>query len=634
MEAHLMDSLTKIDSGNKLTSFPPLLSDELLYSVFARYHLWERNCPKETISELFGNSSAHAVVGMPGRLRNFGNRLPDGVITPEEIIEKHTFYPAYRPFLTVDHAEKIKNLMIDGDGNQIASSLGRQTGFTAPKYLRYCPICFRNDQYNHGEAYWHRVHQLQGVLYCPEHEVLLENSIVAIAGRTNRREFVPLSTKVFGANETKLEGNESHYINIAKMYNWLLQNKLPSISTVELSQRHKHGLIHKDLITYLGNVRLNELISQFESFYSVNFLKDLECSINSNPPENSWVARLLNSSKQQHAILRHILMIIFSGNSIEDFFTKSLEYHPFGAGPWKCLNPFCKDYQRNVISDCSVTKHTHSLKPLGKFECHCGFTYTRIGPDAEMEKQEEVSQIKSYGAVWTQGVRDLHSDGKNIEQIVEFVKLSRTPVRAALGLNKEVSKKKSTSPKIAPNFYDRLTRLLKANPGITRSQLQSLDAAAYQTIRKRDPKWFEINMPVTKKGERPLKRDKVDWQERDAIVAEDIKQAVSHILNADKPERITLAAITRKCKISSFVLRDKRLKRCHEILSKVLESDENFIHRRLKFYLAKSLDEFDYINKPYILKSCNFHNPYSPQIQEVWSAIYEAAVAKEEQVNE
>ncbi len=56
------------------------------------------------------------------------------------------------------------------------------------KYFRFCSICLREDVEQYGEPYWHRVHQVAGVLVCPIHQVWLQNSTVRTQGE-NRHEF-------------------------------------------------------------------------------------------------------------------------------------------------------------------------------------------------------------------------------------------------------------------------------------------------------------------------------------------------------------------------------------------------------------------------------------------------------------
>jgi hypothetical protein len=48
------------------------------------------------------------------------------------------------------------------------------------RYLRYCPLCVKEDRKQFGETYWHRVHQIRHISICPQHLCFLINSNIPI----------------------------------------------------------------------------------------------------------------------------------------------------------------------------------------------------------------------------------------------------------------------------------------------------------------------------------------------------------------------------------------------------------------------------------------------------------------------
>jgi TniQ len=52
-------------------------------------------------------------------------------------------------------------------------------------YRRLCPVCVEHDLKTWGEAYWHRVHNLPGVLLCVHHECQLKATNVQLRGRSH-----------------------------------------------------------------------------------------------------------------------------------------------------------------------------------------------------------------------------------------------------------------------------------------------------------------------------------------------------------------------------------------------------------------------------------------------------------------
>ena len=68
----------------------------------------------------------------------------------------------------------------------IAGSICRKTGFY------YCAECTKSDVEQFGEPYMHREHQLQGIDYCPRHEVQLRKYPV---DTTSRIEYIRFELK-------------------------------------------------------------------------------------------------------------------------------------------------------------------------------------------------------------------------------------------------------------------------------------------------------------------------------------------------------------------------------------------------------------------------------------------------------
>lgn len=172
--------------------FPTPYPDELLYSVLARYHMRSANIsPKVTLKELVNSTNAVATFDLPSHIESLISNLPVlSTHTAESLIKFHTLYPLYKPFLLPERAKLIYKSMCKDFSGDIHSRTGIMAS-TIPliKFFRFCPTCVREDYVNCGEYYWHRIHQIRGVLVCPIHKVLLQNSSVKAKGN-NRHEFI------------------------------------------------------------------------------------------------------------------------------------------------------------------------------------------------------------------------------------------------------------------------------------------------------------------------------------------------------------------------------------------------------------------------------------------------------------
>ncbi len=173
--------------------FPDPYPDELLYSVCARFH----DCvqypnKKNTMRELFGDEAAIATVSLPSNLQTLVSMLPPGSPhTVERLINNHTLYPFYAPFLDRKQARQLWADMEGARGPSIYMRSGVMAStIQSMEWLRFCPVCAQHDKVQLGEYYWHRIHQLPGIEICPEHNVRVLDSKVRIQNPKTRHEFV------------------------------------------------------------------------------------------------------------------------------------------------------------------------------------------------------------------------------------------------------------------------------------------------------------------------------------------------------------------------------------------------------------------------------------------------------------
>jgi hypothetical protein len=191
--------------------FPALLPDELLYSSCARYaELFAFPNKKDVATTLFGRDSITSVPDLPCHLEVLARRLqPELGLSVERLIDAHTLLPLYTPFYPRERIERVREGM-RADGF-VKSLLGlhaqRQQ---SPESLRYCPACVLEDELVHGVVYWHRVHQVYGVLVCPHHETWLESSPIPWRLRRTRHDYVTVSRALKTRSKPTLRSSPSH----------------------------------------------------------------------------------------------------------------------------------------------------------------------------------------------------------------------------------------------------------------------------------------------------------------------------------------------------------------------------------------------------------------------------------------
>ena len=171
-----------------LNFLPQAYENELFYSIIARY---QRMCgmvsKRALVKDVFGKYVLISSTYFPIYINYFIQNLPpSSKMTTREIILNHTMFTFYTAFLNPKKTEYIYDLMKNGS-NSINVNIEQLIGFGGSKvrkskFLRYCPICFKEDLELLGESYWRTSHQIVGVYYCSKHQVLLKDSTVPSTG--------------------------------------------------------------------------------------------------------------------------------------------------------------------------------------------------------------------------------------------------------------------------------------------------------------------------------------------------------------------------------------------------------------------------------------------------------------------
>jgi hypothetical protein len=319
------------------------------------------------------------------------------------LIDKHTVFPFYAPYLQKNRARLIRKAMRLDNCTQVGTRIGQAQQGRKMIYLRVCPECVREDRAAFGETYWHRQHQLRGVDSCFQHDVFLEDTEAKWQNDNHPEEAKPAELFVRDFPSRKLDPSKHvHLIHkrIAQIAYSLLNNARDFVDCDILSSRYKNLLLRQGLAHYNGQVRTTKLIDRLKQYYPEEILIKVGCNIEA---ERSWVNRLL-SLRQTGDIplpICHILLLVFLNCTPEEIFDGFVEFKPFGDGPWPCLNPAGGHYKESKILSCKVSPGTKKFsgKPRGVFSCSCGFVYARIGPDTREEDRFTYSIVQAYGAL-------------------------------------------------------------------------------------------------------------------------------------------------------------------------------------------------------------------------------------------
>lgn len=524
-----------------MINFPTPLPDEILYSVFARYHACSGNeSIQRTLKDLFLNSNVAAMTAYTGQLYTLHTQIPGKAIPISYLIENHTLVPYYRPFIPENRYNQILHKLVHENCQSIYMRMGLPpSGVKNPLFLRYCSQCVYADRLNFGVAYWHRVHQLPGVTVCVEHQCCLLNSSIRYAQKEKKHGFIPIESILSSNIPTAIHGNHKE-ITIAQKSVDLLRRAYKPINPDVLRKTYLCRLQDMSFLTAGGNIRFTDLISRFNFFYSTTLLTDLGCTLNKNA-QDTWLHKLLRKPRHSTHSLRHILAQCFLNVDMGelDCINQYERFSAFGRGPWPCLNKVAKHYKQKVINDVRVTRCSTTAKPVGTFQCDCGFIYSRRGPDNNEIDLYRIGRIKQLGAEW-------------------MIKLNELSTDSALSLREKA-------------------RRLGVDPGTVKKYLDQTQFTGLTSVKNRRRK---TNRKRLNKDDNQETYQRIDWGKRDIQLAQDIERT-AYLLKSTHNGRISRAEITRQLQCTTMIhTKREKLPISRAMIEKVVETTEQYHERK------------------------------------------------------
>lgn len=306
-----------------------MLEDELLYSTLARYTV--RRLVRRTGIGLGLSGKTYAPINyhFPTALEHLINILPYGhTHTVDDVIDKHTLFPFYAPFMSPSKAADSRLLMKNGFKIAISVKLGiNASRATKISHLRYCSQCVSDDVQKHGFPYWHRIHQLPNIGICTEHQSFLYDSSVSIA--QTRESYIAAETAIpvalisKGVSPAVGVTSESIELLLAQDAKWLLETKLEPAGSTNLAKRYTDLMREKRFVTQSGIPRLRQIRRAIKNFYPANYLASIGLAIKEDNKKD-WIYRLLSLSHREFSQppVNHLLFIHFLGLDAKVFFSR------------------------------------------------------------------------------------------------------------------------------------------------------------------------------------------------------------------------------------------------------------------------------------------------------------------------
>ncbi len=301
--------------------FPESYPDELMFSMFSRYYEKSGYMTYRSVAEdLYINRDTRPDIEFINPLSDDAKNCLTKNTCMEEQILNHTMFPYYARFLPADKRNGIYKRLENGENSRCAL-LKRLGNGSQERYLRYCPVCVKEDRKHFGETYWHRLHQIPEITICPIHHCRLVESKFRM-GRSKSSSLHSAEELISMPDETPYCDNkfEIHVAEFLKDILWLKMDLRPETKTGDFLDSRLEGTEYKsvrgeqrniaklaaDYLKYYENFPQNTLkeVWQIQKIFTGNKYNPYEICLmaiflNINPQE---LVHMKLPSKRQHEL--------------------------------------------------------------------------------------------------------------------------------------------------------------------------------------------------------------------------------------------------------------------------------------------------------------------------------------------
>ncbi|HEJ2566228.1 TniQ family protein [Pseudomonas aeruginosa] len=156
-------------TSGKLDFFPTPFPDETLYSVVTRYNLLTATTSADTYKALYDGVMMGLSSIAPKNLSTLAERIPgSSKVNRFELLKNNTLLPVFAPFQEALIENRTGHDHLLNPEYPLQWIMPQGLGF-----VRTCLPCAQDDYSVHGVSYWHRSHQIPGVICCWKHGTIL-----------------------------------------------------------------------------------------------------------------------------------------------------------------------------------------------------------------------------------------------------------------------------------------------------------------------------------------------------------------------------------------------------------------------------------------------------------------------------
>lgn len=567
---------------------PDPYEDETLYSMLARMQILEGVRSARDLMEMcFGLRTITAVSDLPCHMKRLANGTPDSYgYTPEHLIYNHTLFPYYTAFMDADRKAELLRYMTEDSGGGIHMKSGVMASSVAlPAYFKYCPLCSAEDVDKHGELYWHRLHQTPGVLVCPIHNALLQNSTVPVKGYY-REQFVAAEPDNcwLGIEPVKNHNDDWHRLSVAIDVLYQTESGFDPVSVLN---DLRHFLKERGWIAGKKTLRLNQLIAYLDSRLPEYLIQPFFLNSGKMAVINRLLEILRGRQRVMHPLYYLLLIQEFWG-SLENYRT----YRHSQQALYPCFNGASDHFGKPVIQSVKQYSGKHG-KRFWHYACDCGFEYS----SSKLSPNPKPIRVIQYGSLWEEKLIELKENNISIRAMGRIMKADSKTVKLHLKRIGEPVVGNADYLQLLGDQRDNWLAVRKRFPDSGINAVRKLHPALYAWLYRHDREWLAENPP--QKDMKKSMNFRVVWERRDLEIAENLRSIVEALhQSADKPVKITRSRIMKLSGYQAVLEQHlEKLPICSKLLSTLCESHNQYLLRKAKWAIKRISEE----KKPLVL---------------------------------
>jgi len=285
--------------------FPLPYPQELVYSTIARAGVHDGEVsPKQLLDSVFSDRRVIATVDLPSHMEKVAAQYPYGVsLTVDKLIDKHTLWPLYAPFIPPRRRQAIECWMKGESHGSVHLASGIAASRIKQKCsLHMCPVCLEEQVSEYGEDYWNRCWQVPMMKLCPMHGALHETNI-RLHGE-HRHAFIPL-LEVKNTFELDVSDIDRKFANL--VFPLLDKTILQSPTYYQWTLFYQELAKEFDFFTTGGRVKHTDIHCKYVSSWNGLWLR--HWNLLPEKKDTAWLKGIFRKHRKSFSFAEHITVI-------------------------------------------------------------------------------------------------------------------------------------------------------------------------------------------------------------------------------------------------------------------------------------------------------------------------------------